>query len=284
MATPARPRYSPWRRAARCLAGLALAGFALVFFSPFVWMLVSAMKPKERIFADPWAPPERISFEPFIEAYRQAEFGRYFKNSLVVTALAALGNVALSSLAGYALARWRFRGQSLLLGALLAGLILPLHAYLIPLRGLVEALGLLDTRAALVLPYLAMELPMGIYILRAFFLSLPRELGESAAIDGASSWRIFFSIYLPLAAPAAASVGLITALASWNEFLLAFLFIQDESLRTIPAGLLVFQGLHSTDYQSLFAGLTLVSAPLIAVYLLAQRWMVAGLTAGALKG
>ncbi len=273
----------PRRLAARWALGILLAGGALAFFSPFVWMALSSMKPTPRIFADPWALPETITFDPFVRAFTEANMKTYFKNSLLVTASAVAANVLLSALAGYALARWRFRGQTLVLALFLIGLILPIQAYLIPLRVLIEQLGLFDTRTALVFPYIAMNLPIGVYILRAFFISLPRELGESAALEGASELRVFFSVYLPLAAPAAASVAVITALSAWNEFLLAFLFIQDDELRTISTGLLVFQGIHTTDYQLLFAGLTLVSAPLILVYLLAQRFMIDGLTAGALK-
>ncbi|MBI4582544.1 MAG: carbohydrate ABC transporter permease [Planctomycetes bacterium] len=278
------PALSPWALIAKAVGWILMAGLALAFFAPFLWMALSAMKPAEKIFSEPWAPPERLVLEPFIAAFQEARFGAYFWNSLVVTAASVAGTVLFGGFAGYALARWRFRGQNATLALFLIGLILPVQAYLIPLRLLIEALGLLDTRWALIFPYMAMELPIAVYILRAFFLSLPRELGESAALDGASPLAVFFHIYLPLALPAAASVAVLAALSVWNEFLLAFLFIHDESLRTVPSGLLAFQGIHSTDYQLLFAGLTIVSAPLIAVYVLAQRFMIEGLTAGALKG
>ena len=268
---------------AKFSAWIFLAGMALAFFFPFVWMALSALKPTEKIFSEPWSLPGHLTLGPFEDAFFKAQLQVYFKNSILVTVFTVIGNVMVASLAGYALARWRFRGQNIILALFLVGLILPLQAYLIPLRVIVEELGLYNTRLALILSYIAMQLPIGIYILRAFFLSLPKELGESASIDGASSIRIFFSIYFPLAVPAVASVAIITALGSWNEFLLAFLFIQDDSLRTISTGLLVFQGMHTTDYQLLFAGLTLVSAPLILVYLMAQRFMIEGLTAGALK-
>lgn len=274
---------SPWILMAKFSAWIFLAGMALAFFFPFVWMALSALKPTEKIFSEPWSLPGHLTLGPFEDAFFKAQLQVYFKNSILVTVFTVIGNVMVASLAGYALARWRFRGQNIILALFLVGLILPLQAYLIPLRVIVEELGLYNTRLALILSYIAMQLPIGIYILRAFFLSLPKELGESASIDGASSIRIFFSIYFPLAVPAVASVAIITALGSWNEFLLAFLFIQDDSLRTISTGLLVFQGMHTTDYQLLFAGLTLVSAPLILVYLMAQRFMIEGLTAGALK-
>lgn len=283
MAPPRRRSSDPWHLTARLVGWVLLAGTGVAFFSPFLWMVLSAMKSSTRIFSEPWSLPETITLKPFFEAYRAGNLQVYFGNSLVVTVASVAATVLLAALAGYALARWRFRGQDLILALFLVGLILPIQAYLVPLRWLIDWLGLFDTRLALILPYTAISLPMAIYILRAFFLSLPRELGESAAIDGASPLGTFFHIYLPLAAPAAASVAVITALFAWNEFLLGFLFIQDDALRTVPAGLLIFQGEHTTDYRLLFAGLTLVSLPLILVYLVAQRYMIEGLTAGALK-
>lgn len=251
---------------------------------PMVWMVYSSMKPNRIIFTRPWALPEKFTFEPMIKAWQVGDLGMYFRNSMIVASGTVLGILTLGSLAAFAVARLEFAGRNVLFGLFLAGLIIPAQTFVIPLFTLLRKLGLIDTHIGLILPYIALGLPMAIFILQAFFSTLPKELDDAAAIDGCGLFGTFFRVIMPISKPALATIAILSTINAWNELLFAMLFIRDPGMRTLPIGLYIFYGYHDINYQMLFAGLTVATLPLLVFYVFFHRFIIEGLTAGALKG
>ncbi len=262
---------------------LAMLLLCLAMAFPMVWMAYSSMKPNRLIFTDPWSLPEQFTLERFSEAWVVGNLGRYFTNSMIVTSTTVLLVVLLASLAAYAFARLEFRGRQPLFYLFLAGLVIPAQTFVIPLFVLLRNLGLIDSYPALILPYTALGLPMSIFILHAFFSTLPRDLEDAAAIDGCGLFRIYSLIIMPISKPALATIAILAAIDSWNEFLFAMLFIRDTMTRTLPIGLYIFYGHYDIDYQMLFSGLTVATIPLVLFYVFFHRFIIEGLTVGALK-
>jgi raffinose/stachyose/melibiose transport system permease protein len=219
----------------------------------------------------------------FATAWADGGIGRYAINSFIVTAVSTIAILGFGSMAAFAFSRMTFRGSGLLLTLFTLGLLLPIQSYFIAQNSLFEYLHLKDTRWALIIPYTAMGLPLAIWLLKAYLDSLPKELFEAARIDGAGDLRIYWSVVLPLVRSGMATVAIFSALAAWNEFLLALLYIQNDELKTIPVGLLAFSTRYITDYHLLFAALTIVTIPMIVIYVLFHRRIAQGLTEGSLK-
>jgi len=248
-----------------------------------VWMFYTSLKTNEEIYANAWALPQNPQFSNFMKAWRVGQLGRYVWNSIVCTSTSLVAIIAISSLGAYAFSRLTFRGRDILFALFLLGLIIPVHIVLIPLYSAMAHMGLHRTRLSVILPYIAWELPLSIYILRAFFLTLPSELEDAARIDGCGTFGVLWRILLPLVRPGLATVGIFSSLSIWNEVLLAFVFLKDESLKTLPVGLYAFYGYHLTNLSLLFAGLTVVTVPMIILFLIFQRQLIEGLTVGSLK-
>ncbi|MFI9596326.1 carbohydrate ABC transporter permease [Nonomuraea sp. NPDC052265] len=267
----------------RRLSTVLLAVVSAAFFLPLLWMVASSFKSNAQIFADPFALPEALDFGRWAEAWEVGGIGGYALNSVIVTSVSVLLILALSSAAAFAFSRFEFRGRGLLMGLLALGLLLPLQSYFIAQSTMFTELALSDTRWALIIPYTAMGLPLATYLIKVYLDALPRELFEAAHIDGASDLRVYLLIALPLLRPGLATVAVFSALSCWNEFLLALLYIQDDSLKTIPTGLLAFSSRYVTDYGLLFSALSIITLPMIAVYVVFNRQVVSGITAGSLK-
>ena len=270
-------------RLARWLTGLAMVLLALLFFFPLVWMVVSSFKTNRAIFASPFALPETWDLTRWVDAWEVGHIGRYALNSAIVTGASVTFILVLGSLAAYAFSRYRFPGRGLAMGLFALGLLLPLQSYFIAQSNIFTDLAITDTRWALIIPYTAMGLPLATYLLKVFMDGLPGELFEAARIDGASDFRVFRQIALPLLRPGLATVAIFSALAAWNEFLLALLYIQDDDLKTIPTGLLAFSSRYQTDYSMLFSALSIVTIPMIIIYIVFNRHIVDGITAGSVK-
>jgi ABC-type glycerol-3-phosphate transport system permease component len=251
---------------------------------PLIWMILSSLKTNREIFSSPFGLPATPHFEQFVEAWVQGGLGRFYLNSVLVTASSVLLIVAFSSLAAFAFARLEFRGRDVLYYTFLIGLMLPPQAVVIPLFVLLRDLDLLNTYWALILPYSGWSLALSIYLLRTFFLTLPSELEDAARMDGASIFQLFFRVMLPLVRPALVTVTILNIVNLWNELLFALLFIQDDAKRTLPAGLLSFYGHHSVDYRLVFSALTLATLPILIFYFFFQRQVIAGLTVGSVDG
>jgi len=270
-------------RLTRWLVSGLLAVLAIVFFFPMVWMILSSFKTDQAIFASPFALPTSIDLGVWAEAWEVGNLGAYAVNSAIVTGASVLAILLIASAAAFAFSRYRFRGRSMAMGLFALGLLLPLQSYFIAQSNLFTELAITDTRWALIIPYTAMGLPLAVYLLKVYLDALPEELFDAARIDGAGDLRVFRSLAMPLLRPGLATVGIFSALAAWNEFLLALLYIQDDDLKTIPTGLLAFSSRYQTDYSLLFAALSIVTLPMIVIYVAFNRHIVDGITAGSVK-
>jgi raffinose/stachyose/melibiose transport system permease protein len=260
-----------------------LASCALLYVIPLFWMFYSSFKDNGAIFDNPFALPASWDFSVFLDAWTKGGLAKYIFNSAVTTSLATSLALFAASLAAFAFSRYEFKFKKQLLLLFVLGLLLPIQAYFIAQNELFEYFDLKDQRFTLVLPYAGLGIPLATWLLKAYLDSLPKELFEAARVDGASDFGMYRIIALPLLKPGLATVAIFTALGSWNEFLLANIYIQDDDLKTIPAGLLAFSTKYVTDYQLLFAALTVVTVPMIIIYVAFNKQVVAGLTEGSLK-
>jgi raffinose/stachyose/melibiose transport system permease protein len=277
------PRLALGRSLPDLLISAALIAIAIVFFFPMVWMVLSSFKSNSAIFRSPFGLPEQIDLSRWADAWQVGHIGQYAVNSAIVTAASVSLILLFGSAAAYAFSRFRFRGRSLLMGVLALGLVLPLQSYFIAQSTMFSQLELTDTRPALIIPYTAMGLPLATYLLKVYLDALPEELFDAARVDGAGDARMYRDVALPLLRPGLATVAVFSALAAWNEFLLALLYIQDDELKTIPTGLLAFSSRYHTDYALLFSALSIVTIPMIVVYVVFNRQIVEGITAGSLR-
>jgi multiple sugar transport system permease protein len=230
----------------------------------------------------PTIVPSGIHWENYPNALDSAPFGRFFANSLVVTLASVAGNLAFCSLAGYAFARLRFFGRDVIFIVLLATLMVPFQVTMIPTFLIVQHLGLVNSLGALIAPNLVT--PFGIFLLRQFFRTLPVDLEEAARIDGCSRLGVLFRVVLPLSMPALATLGIVTFLWTWNDFLWPLIAISSTDQSTVQLGLASFQGAHQTRWTLLMAGNVVALAPMLLVFVLAQRWFVQSLAATGVKG
>jgi multiple sugar transport system permease protein len=261
-----------------------LAGGALMLI-PFAYMLATSFKPHAFVFE---LPPDFIPNEPTVQNYKDAwssnQYDLYFANSLVVAFATTLISVIVSAMMAYAFARFTFPGKRLLFGLLLIGLMVPTIMIIIPQFLLARTLGVIDSLVGLVLFYVATTVSLNTFLLRGFFEEIPDELEEAMIVDGATAWRRFWMLFVPLAKPALATVAIFSFLASWDEFVWALTVINDPDKRTLPIAIALFQGQHVTSWGLVFAASTIAVVPVVAVFLAFQRYFVSGLTAGAVKG
>ncbi|MHB8521676.1 MAG: carbohydrate ABC transporter permease [Limisphaerales bacterium] len=263
---------------------LVWLALAVLMLYPLIWTVTSSFKDSNlAIFDHPFTPPGRIDFANYQRAVREGQLGEYFINSLWVTGLSAGATVFFGVWAGFALSKSRFPFQKLWLALFFGGMILPVQSYIIPMVRLLQGLGIQDSLWALIFPYTAQNLPMAILLLAAYFRALPVELEEAARLDGVRTARFYFGILMPVAKPAIATVVVISCLNTWNEFLMAMLFIVDPSMRTLPIGMIAFENAHNTDYPSLLAGLSLIAVPTLVAYALFNRQVIRGVIAGTVK-
>ncbi len=284
-----RPRPpSAGRRARKGLSAagkyLVLMFFLLITLGPVLWVYTTAFRSDSEIMANPLSLPQEWRLQNFSDAWRVGKFDRYFLNSVIIAAPVVLGVVGLSCLAGYALARFKFRGNRAIFLMFLVGLMVPFQAVMIPLYFDLRDWGLLSTYWAVILPSIGLGLPFGIFLMRAFFIGIPVELGDSAKVDGCNELQVFWKVMLPLTIPAASALGIFQFMWTWNSFLMPMLYLQREALRTLPLGVMLFSGRYSTQYGLFFAGVTIATLPVVIAYILLQRRVTAGLTAGAVKG
>ncbi len=271
------------QRLPRLLTGGALLALATLFFFPMIWMVMSSFKSNADIFRAPFALPRSVDVGRWVEAWEVGGIGRYALNSAIVTGVSVTAILLLGAGAAFAFSRYRFAGRSAFMSLMALGLLLPLQSYFIAQSNLFTQLAITDTRLALILPYTAMGLPLAVYLLKVYLDALPEELFDAARIDGAGDLSLFRSLAMPLLRPGLATVAIFSALSAWNEFLLALLYIQDDALKTIPTGLLAFSSRYTTDYSLLFSALSIITLPMIVIYVVFNRQIVEGITAGSVK-
>ena len=251
---------------------------------PLFWVLSGSLKTKNEIITNVWGPPAGLEFGNYAEAWKMAGMGMRIVNSVSITAAALLVLVAAATPCAYALARLRFRGRGIVTAAIVAAMFVPPQVMAIPLFMVARDLGLINNRLGVAVIYAASSLPLSVFILRSFFLTLPADLEDAARVDGASRFQVLLHIMLPLIRPGVALVLIFAFIEIWNDFFLAFLLLRKPELQTIPLGLVSFFQQYDSLWNLYFAALMITTLPVIIVFLLMQRQFIAGLTAGAVKG
>ncbi|TXK82708.1 carbohydrate ABC transporter permease [Paenibacillus sp. N3.4] len=256
---------------------------AIIQLVPLVWLVLISFKNNSEIqVGSIFSLPKEWLFSNYSSAWVQGQVGDNFVNSIIVGTVTVFFVLLLSSMMAYGLTRLRFKFSNVLMLILLAGVMVPIHATLVPLFLLLKNLGLLKTQLAIILPYITTSIPIGIFILSSFLRGLPKELEEAAFIDGYGIIRSFFQVIVPLLRPALASVGIFTFLHVWNELLMAATFIQKSSLRTLPLGLMNFSGEYSVEWGPLCAAMLISTIPLILIYIYFSEQMEKSFTAGSI--
>lgn len=275
-----------WSRASRLgsrgtLYALLIVG-AVIMLLPFVWMVSASLKPQAEIFQFPGELlPRQPTLAAYADVWERIPFARFFLNSVVFAGGVTLISLLLDSLAAYALARLQFRGREVFFWLVLIVLMVPFQITLIPLFLTVFSFGWLDTYQGLIVPRATNA--FGIFMLRQFFLSLPRDLDDAARIDGAGEFRIYWQIVLPLSLPALATLGVFHYMYNWNDLLWPLIITTATEMRTLPAGLTLFMGSHVVEHAVLMAGATISLIPLAVAFVLAQRYFVRGVVMSGLK-
>ena len=267
--------FSPWH--------LILFPTAVVLELPMLWMVLSSFMSNAQINQ---FPPTIITDSLHIDGWRtvldDSQFPRWFLNSTIVALVTVVSNLVFCSLAGYAFARLRFRGSTVVFLLILFTLVIPFQLTMIPTFIVMDKLGIVDTLAALIVP--ALVLPLGVFLMRQFFVNLPREVEEAARIDGCSRLGVLVHVALPLARPALATLAALTFLLMWNDLLWPLIAISSDENATLPLGLTTFQGQHTQDFSAVMAGNVITVVPVLIAFLLAQRTFIESLTSSAVKG
>lgn len=264
---------------------VALSLGVVLMVVPFLWMVSTSLKPSGQVLS---LPPQFIPEAPTLDAYRtifdRFPMGRVLLNSTFVAVVSTLGQLIICSMSGYAFARFRFRGRETLFVIYLVTLMIPFAVTIIPQFIVVRNLGWINSYAGLIVP--GMFSAFGTFLMRQFFQSIPRELEEAATIDGAGTVRTFFTIIAPLSGPPLATLGLLSFMGSWNNFLWPLLIINDRTLMTLPVALSALQGIYpgQNQWNLLMAGAVVAVVPLMIVFLFAQRWFIEGVASSGLKG
>lgn len=264
--------------------GAVLTVYALLIIVPVTVVFFGSFKTTAELFASPFGLPSSVSLENYGTVLGEQNLDQAFLNSVVVTLSSVLITLALGSLAAYATARIPGWIGWLIWGFLVLGMSVPAQANMIPQYVLFNQLGLLDSRFGLVVINVVVGLPVAVFILGGFMKTLPKEAYEASAIDGAGPLRTYWSIVMPMSLPSVAATAIFLFVIQWNELLYPLLFISSDAKKTIPLALLDFQGEFLTDYPLLFTGVVIASVPMTIAYVLLQRYFVAGITAGAVKG
>ncbi|MBI1281758.1 MAG: ABC transporter permease subunit [Anaerolineaceae bacterium] len=257
----------------------------LFWLAPFIFIVFTSLKTRpDLLMGSPFLPPKILAITNYATAWERGNLAQYGLNSLVISLTKVPLGLLVSSLAAFALTRMRFPLQKSLMMFILLGTMIPVQVALGPLFTIILKAGLLNTYLGILLPYIGFGVPYQIFLLRGFFNSIPRELDEAARIDGCSSFGVYRQVILPLALPGLAAVFILDFVGTWNEFAIALVVLQSRSTWTIPLALQSFQGLYGNNYNLLTAAIVMSILPVVIVYLLFQRYFIAGLTSGAIKG
>ncbi|WP_245693666.1 carbohydrate ABC transporter permease [Sediminibacillus halophilus] len=263
---------------------IVLILFAIVNAYPIIWMVINSFKSESEFAVNQFGFPREFVLENYQNAWEIANFGVLFKNSIFICVAATVITVLIGALASYFLSRFSFKMNKFIYTFFIFGMLIPIHATLVPMFILMRNLGLLNTPITLLFPYIAFHLPITIFILTSFMKAFPKDIEESAIMDGCGIFRIFWSIVLPMSRPALATVVILNFIYNWNEFSFALVLINDPAFQTLPLGLANFAGQFTTNYGAQMAGLTMSLIPIIAIYLMLEKEIVKGMTAGAVKG
>lgn len=258
--------------------------FTVLALYPLYWLALSSVKTSTEFQMNLIGWPKNLTFRNYPSAWTLAKFDILFLNSLFFTTVSTLTIIFLALMAGFAFAKIRSKATTLLHGSFVIGILLTLQSIMVPLFLMVNAVGLYNTRLGVLIPYVGMGLPMAIYLCTEFIRSIPDSVVESARIDGASYFRVFTAIVVPMAKPVAVTLAILNVAGVWNEFMLINILVSSDSLRTLPVGILKFSGPLASDYGRQFAALTIGMVPMVVFYLIFRKQITKGVSAGAVKG
>jgi raffinose/stachyose/melibiose transport system permease protein len=257
--------------------------YAILILYPLFNMFTSSFKSNRAILTTPFSLPSEFSIQNFKTVWIDKGFSHFFFNSILVTGVSMAFVILFGSMAAYGIARYSYRGNTLVYMLFLSGIMLPLKAAIIPLFLLIKQLGLINSRLSVIMIFMAMGLPSTVFILSGFMKSIPIELEYAARIDGCNDFSIYRRIVMPMVAPAIALVTIYNAVPIWNDFFFPLVFLQSNSKKTLPVGLSTFFGQHSTNWNLLFTGLSIAIFPMLILYLFMSKYFIKGMTAGAVK-
>jgi multiple sugar transport system permease protein len=263
---------------------IILTAIALIFISPILWTISTSLRTPAEAFSNPpqWIPTHPV-WSNYSAVFQNAPFYRFLFNSFIVTGLIVVGQLITASMAGYAFAKCKFRGRDGIFWLVLATMMVPIQATIIPVFILIKYMHLSDTLTALILP--AVATAFGTFLLRQAFMQMPKDFGEAAVVDGASQWRVFTRIYLPMAWPALATLAVLDFAGYWNEFFRPLIFLNSQNKYTLPLGLVTLQGYMGTGSLSVvLAAVVMALIPNLIVFALAQKYFVRGIAFGGIKG
>lgn len=271
-----------WKISVNVLRHLAIYAFALIIAAPFIWMILTSFKDMSEIYVYPpkWLP-EKFNFDNYVKAFTAAPFGRYYANSLIVAFTVTLGQLITCSMAAFAFARLKFKGRDILFYVFLGTMMIPYNVTMIPSFMVLYWLGWIDSYYALIVPGLASA--FGTFLLRQFFITIPRELEEAAYIDGATKLQVLRRIIIPLAKPALATLAIFTFMGVFNDFIWALIVVNSEQMQTVQLGLAIFRDRYLTEWDLLMAGSVTAVLPILIVFFFAQKYFIQGITLSGLK-
>ena len=264
---------------------ILLSLFAFVQIYPLFWLFEFSLKDNSEIFGGNIAGlPQHWRFGNYVTAFFQANIMQYFFNSVLVTVITIALTIIIAAMSSYAISRMIWKGSEITLKLVLMGMMVPIHAALLPLFIILSKSHMLNSYLSLIIPYVTFGLPMAIYLFISFMESLPRELEEAAAIDGCGIYQMFFRIILPLIRPAIATVSIFTFISAWNELMFAVTFINKAEYKTLTVGIMSMVGAYTTKWGEIGAGLMIATIPTVIMYLLLSKQVQQSLVAGAVKG
>ncbi len=282
---PAEHRAGPAERAVSTTSHGLLGLWTLIVLLPLLWTLMTSFKTTKEIFASPFSLPRHWQFVNYVHAWQTAGIGRFFLNSVIVVGASLVITMLFGSMCAYGLARFAFPGRALVRNLVLAGLTFPIFLAVVPLFFILRQLGVLNSLPGLVMAYSAYAFPFTVFFLIPFFEKLPGEIAEAAALDGASEWRTFFQVMLPMARPGMASVAILNFVGLWNQFLLPVVLNSNQQDYVLTQGMASFasQAGYSVDFGALFAGAVMTILPVLLAYLVFQRRLQGSVAQGGLK-
>ena len=259
--------------------------FVVIQLMPLVWLVLFSLKDNDQIFNRPaFSLPSPVIFENYTKVFQNLQIHVYLLNSAIVTVATIVFTLLFSAMAAYACTRMHFKWGGRLVMIFLAGIMVPVHAALLPLFILFKYLGILNTHLSLIIPYIAFAMPTALFILTGFLKTMPAELEEAACIDGCNIYQIFFKVVFPLLRVPLATVAIFTFINTWNELMFALTFTTEGAMKTLPVAVMSFQGIYMTDWGPIGAAMLVATAPTLIIYMLLSEQMQKGMLAGAIKG
>lgn len=272
------------KKAIKIICNLVFIIFSFTCVFPIIWIFYSSFKTQAEFMQSPVALPKVMDFTNYISVFTSTSMPKYMLNSARNTLFAVIIIIFISFLAAYVLSRYKFRGRKAVYNYFIMGMLIPIHALLVPMYVQLNGLGLTNHWYTLLFPYIGFGLPISIMLIESYISSIPEELEEAAAIDGCSFIRTLFQIVFPLASPILATVAIIQFFAVWNEFTFALILVNNDNLRTVPVGLTMFKGAYTVDYPRMMTGIIVTMLPVMILYFIFSKRIIEGMVAGAVKG